>query len=68
MGAEERDDGNVIDQDVPQRLQLECCGDGTMRLDLAPNEPGYEAWDDGNTTNEDTCTNQCTLATCGDGR
>ncbi|MGB1015103.1 MAG: DUF4215 domain-containing protein, partial [Nannocystaceae bacterium] len=36
------------------------CGDGTL-------DTAYESCDDGNSSNEDTCTNKCEHAVCGDG-
>ena len=38
-----------------------------VRRDLGPRDQGYEICDDGNTVNEDACTNECIVAVCGDG-
>ncbi len=62
------DDGNSDPKDgcttecVPAR-----CGDGILRADRGPGEPGYEACDDANQEMTDDCLNNCTRAACGDG-
>ena len=62
------DDGNLDSSDgctadcVPAR-----CGDGLLRIDRGPGEPGHEACDDGNEEMTDGCLNNCTRAACGDG-
>ena len=43
------------------------CGDGILREDVAPEEPGDEACDDGNDEDGDACRNDCRQARCGDG-
>ena len=56
------DDGNEDDQDgCTQNCELALCGDGIQRLDLSPEEEGYEACDDGNLDNEDDCTDTCSI-------
>ena len=65
--GEECDDGNDDDQDAClNSCEKAICGDGVIRLDLAP-ESGGEECDDGNDIDSDACTNQCQIATCGDG-
>ena len=44
------------------------CGDGVQRrASKTPSEEGFEACDDGNEDNGDTCLNTCAAARCGDG-
>ena len=43
------------------------CGDGLVREDLSEGDPGFEACDDGNEDDADTCLNNCQTARCGDG-
>ena len=48
-------------------IQVARCGDGIRRQDLAEDAPGFEACDDGNADNGDTCLSNRLLARCGDG-
>ncbi len=62
------DDGNTWDGDACTRgCQNARCGDGILRVDLGPEDLGYEACDDGNIEDRDACTNSCLDARCGDG-
>ena len=69
VGAEEAcDDGNDADDDAcTTTCQPARCGDGIVRRDASPRDPGYEICDDGNDSDTDACTNACAPATCGDG-
>ncbi|MEE2837132.1 MAG: DUF4215 domain-containing protein, partial [Myxococcota bacterium] len=69
LGArEECDDGNQLSNDGCTELcELARCGDGFQRLDLGPEELGYERCDDGNERNDDDCVEGCVPARCGDG-
>ena len=65
--GEECDDGNLIDRDGCTRdCQPARCGDGIVRIDVAPDDPNFEACDDGNEEDRDACTG-CAIARCGDG-
>ncbi len=66
--GEDCDDGNDDDTDACTNQCLEArCGDGFLRTDLSPGEPGYEACDDGNQNDrEDACRNICEEHRCGD--
>jgi len=43
------------------------CGDSQQGLQVGPFAPEQEACDDGNSSDYDTCTNSCEIASCGDG-
>ena len=59
-GAEECDDGNMVDNDVCSNdCTLPECGDGFVQVG--------EPCDDGNVVEDDECHNDCTLPMCGDG-
>ena len=59
-GAEECDDGNMVDNDVCSNdCTLPVCGDGIVQVG--------EPCDDGNQIDNDKCSNDCTLPECGDG-
>ena len=47
--------------------QVARCGDGVLRTDRTPNDPDYEACDDGNDDDSDTCLSEAALRRCGDG-
>ena len=62
------DDGDQDDTNAClNTCQAASCGDGFKRLDLAPNEVGYEPCDDGNVNQNDDCLIGCIPASCGDG-
>jgi cysteine-rich repeat protein len=62
------DDGNDDDSDAcSSRCALARCGDGILRQDLEPSDPGYERCDDGNADPTDGCSHLCAPARCGDG-
>jgi cysteine-rich repeat protein len=66
--GEQCDDGNVLNTDqCTQLCELARCGDGFRRLDLEPEDEGYERCDDGNARNDDDCLTTCQPARCGDG-
>ena len=50
--------------------QRPTCGDGVLRVGLAPGDEvaGYEACDDGNADDTDRCLSTCQQARCGDGK
>ena len=52
---------------MPQQCVAARCGDGVRRADLAMDDPGFEACDDGNCADDDGCLNSCAEAACGDG-
>ena len=68
LDFERCDDGNRVDTGA---CRNDCtaarCGDGIVRDDLEPGEPGYESCDDGNEVDSDTCLSTCQSARCGDG-
>ncbi len=66
-GAEECDDGNEDATDACLDCRRARCGDGVMRLDLQPGQPGHEFCDDGNDDAGDACTSECAIPRCGDG-
>jgi cysteine-rich repeat protein len=69
VGADEAcDDGNLLSNDACTELcALARCGDGFKRLDLGPEDEGYERCDDNNARNDDDCLDTCVPARCGDG-
>lgn len=66
-GDEQCDDGNDADDDACIECRPARCGDGVVRRDLEPGDPGHEFCDDGNQDSGDTCTNDCAIPRCGDG-
>ncbi len=65
---EECDDANTDDADACRAACVKAsCGDGIVRLDLQPDEPGFESCDDQNDNQEDGCTTVCGTHRCGDG-
>ena len=62
-GVEECDDGNEDDGDstCTNACTTPVCGDGIQQVDLG------EACDDGNVSDDDDCSSDCQLASCGDG-
>jgi cysteine-rich repeat protein len=65
--GEECDDGNDDEQDICRTNCVNAlCGDGIIRLDKQPGEPGYESCDDQNENQEDGCTTACDRHRCGD--
>lgn len=62
INASDNVDGNPTSSTLQALVASNCtgsCGDGV--------KSASEACDDGNTSNTDSCLNNCTLATCGDG-
>ena len=54
------DDPSTVALDDPTCTPISYCGDGIL-------DPNDEDCDDGNTNDNDACTNACTTARCGDG-
>jgi len=54
------DDPDTLAELDPTCTPISYCGDGIL-------DPNDEQCDDGNTNNNDACTNACTIARCGDG-
>ncbi|MEE2834885.1 MAG: DUF4215 domain-containing protein, partial [Myxococcota bacterium] len=62
------DDANAIDEDGCRRdCTLAFCGDGVVRRDIVPGQPGFESCDDGNTEGGDGCSSTCQNEACGNG-